>query len=553
MPAQAYAVPVIFQDLRQEEALLQMFDSLQFLENTFNDVYDRIGKRVDNERGRIVDIQNRLGVANEKLQVIVNTGSSKTTTVLSPPKYPAPNRLEDFAPLFNTINPCAEVVHPDYDLDDAEDNMRMTRKQAAQDYEFLVNMNSQVPPTEEEVGLGRLPKYLPSVSSLLLFNTKENPYQEFKIYNNTEGETYVGKAKEKKGIGGGLTDQELISGDKEDESWKPAHSAAPSFNFPSVLPGIQAADYSWEQISDLDLPDIAPSAPQLNQLALAAPEAASLPAIAPPPSSAPAPGPPPAPAQSTGPPPPGPAPGGPPPPAAGDSGPPPPAPKGKGGDKGKGKMKGKTMGPGGKEKGKGKNKEGGGGKGEKGGRGAGDETPASEGPPPPAPPPAEEGGGLLAQIRGFKKDELKGKTEVKENPKKPPKEVSLLDQIRGFSKKDLKEKKNTPKEVEKPKTMQGDLFAAINRRSKAMRAKVDEEDDDDDISMPGKKKSPPANATKANQPLPKMAADSDDEEPQTRAKTPPPQENKPLDIAGAMMARKGAMDDSDSGSWSDDD
>ena len=27
--------------------------------------------------------------------------------------------------------------------------------------------------------------------------------QEFKIYNNTEGETYVGKAKEKKGIGGG--------------------------------------------------------------------------------------------------------------------------------------------------------------------------------------------------------------------------------------------------------------------------------------------------------------------------------------------------------------
>ena len=29
-------------------------------------------------------------------------------------------RLDDFAPLYNTINPCSQVVHPDYDLDDAE-------------------------------------------------------------------------------------------------------------------------------------------------------------------------------------------------------------------------------------------------------------------------------------------------------------------------------------------------------------------------------------------------------------------------------------------------
>lgn len=67
-----------------------MFDSLQFLENTMNDVYDRIGKRVSNERGRIVAVQQRLGVVKEKLAVV--TGSTKTTTVFSPPKYPAPKR-----------------------------------------------------------------------------------------------------------------------------------------------------------------------------------------------------------------------------------------------------------------------------------------------------------------------------------------------------------------------------------------------------------------------------------------------------------------------------
>lgn len=35
-------------------------------------------------------------------------------------------------------------------------------------------------------GLGRLPEYLPTVSSLLLFNSAENPYKEFKLLDNTQ-------------------------------------------------------------------------------------------------------------------------------------------------------------------------------------------------------------------------------------------------------------------------------------------------------------------------------------------------------------------------------
>ena len=46
MPAQAYGIPLIFQDLRQEEALLQMFDSLEMLEKTVNDVYEKVANRV---------------------------------------------------------------------------------------------------------------------------------------------------------------------------------------------------------------------------------------------------------------------------------------------------------------------------------------------------------------------------------------------------------------------------------------------------------------------------------------------------------------------------
>ena len=105
MPAQAYGIPVIFQDLRQEEALLQMFDSLEMLEKTMNDVYEKVATRVTDaalraiallltplqvsvEVDRVSRVRQRLAVAKEKLTII--KGNEKATTVFSPAKYPAP-------------------------------------------------------------------------------------------------------------------------------------------------------------------------------------------------------------------------------------------------------------------------------------------------------------------------------------------------------------------------------------------------------------------------------------------------------------------------------
>jgi len=41
--------------------------------------------------------------------------------------------------------------------------------------------------TEAGEGLGSLPRYLPSVSSLLLFNTDENPYKKYVVLDPLEG------------------------------------------------------------------------------------------------------------------------------------------------------------------------------------------------------------------------------------------------------------------------------------------------------------------------------------------------------------------------------
>ncbi len=41
--------------------------------------------------------------------------------------------------------------------------------------------------SNHQEGLGRLPSYLPSINSVLLFNTDENPYKTYASFNNLEG------------------------------------------------------------------------------------------------------------------------------------------------------------------------------------------------------------------------------------------------------------------------------------------------------------------------------------------------------------------------------
>ena len=68
------------------------------------------------ENDRVARTRQRLAVAKEKLEIV--KGNERATTVFSPAKYPAPKVLDDFVPMYNSINPLSRIVHPDYDLDD---------------------------------------------------------------------------------------------------------------------------------------------------------------------------------------------------------------------------------------------------------------------------------------------------------------------------------------------------------------------------------------------------------------------------------------------------
>jgi WAS family protein 1 len=76
-----YLVPVIQQDLRQEETILQIADVLDYLDQVVNDVFDRVQSRIEESKAKLEKLRKRESLA--KLKVEKLTGSSKATKVHS--------------------------------------------------------------------------------------------------------------------------------------------------------------------------------------------------------------------------------------------------------------------------------------------------------------------------------------------------------------------------------------------------------------------------------------------------------------------------------------
>jgi WAS protein family homolog 1 len=190
--------------------------------------------------------------------------------VYSPAKYPAPKLLKDVVSLYSKE---AEKG----DEESIEERKRLSRRNYRLHNEPILPPGSARDPLKDFVpfstevdtapasksgfefqaweGLGRLPDNLPSISSLLLFNTAENPYRVYVTLDNLAGSDAI----------------EVDSGDKDDlltgapESilnpelhglpefamidygYKPVLSDVPEFNLPSALPNLSmvAGDISF--------------------------------------------------------------------------------------------------------------------------------------------------------------------------------------------------------------------------------------------------------------------------------------------------------------------
>ena len=175
---QRYSVPLVPNDLRREEAILQICDALEYVDKVANDIFARIGARVAENHTRLKAVNERVALAEAKIDAI--KGSKKATKVFSAPKYPAVSEEQHYASVYD-INSC------DKQLAAAKRTVRKLHSKHAplddkalqeklQFYNVQAKKSKNVGQAQaEQEGLGRLPSHLQSISSLLLFNTTENP------------------------------------------------------------------------------------------------------------------------------------------------------------------------------------------------------------------------------------------------------------------------------------------------------------------------------------------------------------------------------------------
>jgi len=104
---QPYRVPVVYNDLSPEETMGDAFYALETLSSTIDDIFNRIERRISDEKRRVDQIKTRVAVCKGKVTQV--RGSKKATTVFSTAKFPAPKLLPLYPTLFSQMQ---EVGNP---------------------------------------------------------------------------------------------------------------------------------------------------------------------------------------------------------------------------------------------------------------------------------------------------------------------------------------------------------------------------------------------------------------------------------------------------------
>jgi len=191
---QVFQVPIVFQDLRPAETFLQVCDALENLNQTVDGVFASITERVRAEQSKVNDLTNRLATARAKIQHISTAFCNKATLVHSPNKFPTVDRPLHYRPIFAS-HQLRSPTFSKYRLEDLPFTTSTTLRDPIQDVTIrteTVSVDERQEKTQDWEGLGRLPSQLPSVSSLILFNTSENPYNLYVTIDNLMGAEHDG-------------------------------------------------------------------------------------------------------------------------------------------------------------------------------------------------------------------------------------------------------------------------------------------------------------------------------------------------------------------------
>lgn len=107
MPNQTYQAPIVPPDLRREETIKQICDSLDYLEKISIDIFNRISNKVTDNHNRLRAINDRVNLAQAKIEKI--KGSNKATKVFSSAKYPAEETQQVYSSIYKEADKLQQV------------------------------------------------------------------------------------------------------------------------------------------------------------------------------------------------------------------------------------------------------------------------------------------------------------------------------------------------------------------------------------------------------------------------------------------------------------
>jgi hypothetical protein len=266
---------VASQDLPPAESVLQTLDNLQQLNAAVNNIFARLTSRIAAERDKLNHICDRTARASQKIKHI-GSNQNRVCTIFSASKFPGAASLADFKKIVseNDVDLPAPLNRGRYRM---TQQMRAQRPVATDTSELFQDLthasatradrSTFTDGDEGSEGLGRLPTYLPSVDSAILFNSEENPYKKYASFNNLEGVGGQDRAKASTDIFSApqtlQTGAELPAFVGLHFDYRPDAGAVPTLALPTNLPLAKLADISFGGSAGAS---IAPSTASLFEL-----------------------------------------------------------------------------------------------------------------------------------------------------------------------------------------------------------------------------------------------------------------------------------------------
>ena len=185
MPSQTYNVSILSPKLRHEEFILSVADTLSYLEKVSDDIFARITKRTEEYRDQIKKINQRADLAQAKIEKL--KGSKKAIQVFSSAKYPAADELDAYKSIFSGKTDYEDIPRTNIPVQTRHRPVDGRVMKEMLPYHRISARKTNKGDTDRGEGLGKLPRNLESVSSLLLFNTAENPYKKYVMLDPLSG------------------------------------------------------------------------------------------------------------------------------------------------------------------------------------------------------------------------------------------------------------------------------------------------------------------------------------------------------------------------------